>query len=93
MVIPFAAVALFGSLLPRIAAALTAVASLWIEMAFVITGQTATLGPMETWYGEVQKYWPNLAEVGILVLGISVAAALFQLGRQMWLSSSAQAET
>jgi molybdopterin-containing oxidoreductase family membrane subunit len=78
--------------LPRTAAALVAVASLWVALAFVITGQMASLGPMATWYGAVQVYRPNLAEVGILVLGIAVAAALFQLGRQAWLSSSAQAE-
>jgi len=92
MIAPFAAVALFGGRLPRTAAALIAVASLLVELAFVITGQMVSLGPMATWYGTVQEYWPNLAEVGILVLGIAVAAALFQLGRLAWLSSSAQAE-
>jgi len=92
MIAPFAAVALFGGRLPRSAAALIAVAILWVELAFVITGQMVSLGPLTTWYGAVQEYRPNLAEVGILVLGIAVAAALFQLGRQAWLGSSAQAE-
>ena len=92
MILPFAAVAFFGGRLPRTAAGLTAAASLWIELAFVITGQTVSLGPMATWYGAAQAYLPNLAEVGILVLGIAVAAALFQLGRQIWVNSSAQAE-
>ena len=92
MIIPFAAVALFGERVPRTAAALIAVAVLWVELAFVITGQSVSLGPMTSWYGTVQAYRPNLAEIGILVLGIAVAAALFQLGRQMWLSPSAPAE-
>jgi molybdopterin-containing oxidoreductase family membrane subunit len=92
MIAPFAAVALFGGNLPRSAAALIAVAILWVELVFVITGQMVSLGPLTTWYGAVQEYRPNLAEVGILVLGIAVAAALFQLGRQAWLGSSAQAE-
>ena len=92
MIAPLAVVALFGGHLPRTAAALIAVAILWVELAFVITGQMASLGPMATWYDAVQEYRPNLAEVGILVLGIAVAAALFQLGQQAWLGSSAQAE-
>ncbi|NNJ95426.1 MAG: polysulfide reductase [Halobacteria archaeon] len=91
MIAPLAVVALFGGRLPRTAAALVAAVSLWVVLAFVITGQMVTLGPMATWYGAVQAYRPNLAEVGILVLGIAVAAALFQLGRQAWLSSSPQA--
>jgi len=92
MIVPFAAVALFGGRVPRTAAALIAVAILWIELVFVITGQSASLGPMTAWYGTVQAYLPNLAEIGILVLGIAVAAALFQLGRQAWLGYPAQAE-
>ncbi len=93
MIAPFALVALFGGRLPRSSALLVAVASLWVELAFVITGQIVSLGPMATWYGAAaQAYRPNIAEVGILVLGIAVAAALFQLGRQAWLGSSAQAK-
>ncbi len=92
MIVPFAAVALFGDRLPRTAAIVLVAASLWIELAFVITGQMVSLGPMATWYGAAQTYLPNLAEVGILVLGIAVAAALFQLGRQIWVNSSAPAE-
>ena len=85
MIAAFAAVALFGGRFPLAAATLIAVAILWVELAFVITGQAVSLGPMATWYGAVQEYRPNLAEVGILVLGIAVSAALFQLGRQAWL--------
>ena len=92
MIVPFAAVALFGGRLQRTAAALIVVTSLWIVLAFVITGQMVSLEPMVTWYGAVQEYRPNLAEVGILMLGIAVAAALFQLGRQIWLGPSVQAE-
>ena len=92
MIVPFAAVALFGERVPRTAAALIAVAVLWIELVFVITGQSVSLGPMTAWYGTVQAYQPNLAEIGILVLGIAVAAALFQLGRQAWLGYPAHAE-
>ena len=91
MIVPLAAVALFAGHVPRTAAALVAAVSLWVMLAFVITGQMVTLGPMAAWYGAVQEYRPNLAEVGILVLGIAVAAALFQLGRQAWPGSSAQA--
>ncbi|MEA3410814.1 MAG: hypothetical protein U9R74_04660 [Pseudomonadota bacterium] len=92
MILPFAVVAFFGARLPRSAAALIVAATLWVEWAFVITGQEVSLGAMATWYGAVQSYQPNLAEVGILVLGIAVAAALFQLGRQIWLSPSGHAE-
>jgi molybdopterin-containing oxidoreductase family membrane subunit len=92
MIIPFVVVALIGERFARIAAALIIVSALWIELAFIITGQMASLGPMTTWYGPVQGYQPNLAEVGILVLGVAVAAALFQLGRQIWLGASPQAE-
>ncbi|WP_253182341.1 hypothetical protein [Aeromonas sp. DNP9] len=49
------------------------------EVAFVTSGQLASLGPKATWFGAVQHYVPNLAEIGILVLGISMAALLFQL--------------
>jgi len=51
------------------------------EVAFVISGQLVSLGPISTWFGAIQHYVPNLAEIGILVLGISVAALLFQLMR------------
>ena len=74
MIAPFAIVVLFGGRLPRSAAVLIAAASLWVELAFVITGQMTSLGPMATWYGAAQAYRPNLAEVAILVLGIAVAA-------------------
>ena len=92
MIVPYVIVALFGESMPRTAAGLIAVASLWVQLAFVIAGQMVSLGPMAAWHGAVQTYHPNLAEFGILVHGIAVAAALFQLGRQMWLPSSAQAE-
>ena len=93
MIVPFVLVALFGARLPSAGAALIVVSALWVELTFIITGQTAALGPMTTWHGHVQGYQPNLAEFGILVLGLAVAAALYQLGRQVWLGSSSQAES
>lgn len=92
MIAPFLVVALFGGRLPHTASVLTAAAALWVELTFIITGQSVTLGPMSTWFGTIQEYQPNLAEFGIFVLGFAVAAALFQLGRQVWLTSSASAE-
>ncbi|MCW8329188.1 hypothetical protein MD588_10255 [Photobacterium sp. SDRW27] len=50
---------------------------LLVELAFVIQGQQHVLGPKQTWLGMMQSYQPNLAEVGILVFGCSVAYLCF----------------
>ncbi len=48
-----------------------------IELSFVIQGQLIVLGPKQTWLGVFQSYMPNVAEVGILVFGCSVAYLCF----------------
>lgn len=68
-----------GGLVRRIMAAAVIATSLWIEPAFVIGGQMASLGPMATGFGPMQGYLPNLPEVAIFILGISVAPALIRL--------------
>lgn len=63
----------------KVAMLVTLLWSFLVEVAFVTSGQLVSLGPKSTWFGAVQHYVPNLAEIGILVLGISMAALLFQL--------------
>lgn len=63
----------------KVAMLVTLLWSFLAEVAFVTCGQLVSLGPKSTWFGAVQHYVPNLAEIGILILGISMAALLFQL--------------
>ncbi len=81
MFLLFAAAALAGGAASRIAGALVMIGSFWVLYGFIITGQLAVQGPMVGWYGEVTSFAPNLAEWAILLLGISVAAAVYQLGK------------
>ena len=46
---------------------------LWVELAFVVQAQMEVLGPNQTWLGTTQTYVPNVAEVGILLMGCSIA--------------------
>ena len=85
MLVLFAAAALAGGIASRISAALVMIGSFWVLYGFIITGQLVVQGPMVGWYGKVTSFAPNLAEVAILVLGISVAAAVYQLGRVLLL--------
>ncbi|MDZ7842762.1 MAG: polysulfide reductase [Gammaproteobacteria bacterium] len=81
----FAATAIAGGMVPRAAAALTLVGSFWVLFSFVITGQLWVLGANTSFFGEVSSFSPNLAEAGTIVLGLSVAAALYNLGRMFLL--------
>lgn len=81
-ILPFVVIALFAGFAPRVLAALGLAAALWVEYKFVITGQLVSLGPTANWFGDVQTYRPNVAELAILILGIAVAAALIKLGEQ-----------
>jgi hypothetical protein len=81
MFVLFAAAALAGVAASRVAGAVVMAASFWVLYSFIITGQLAVQGPMIGWYGEVTSFAPNLAEIAILVLGVSVAAAVYHLGR------------
>jgi hypothetical protein len=88
MFVLFAAAALAGVAASRVAGAVVMAASFWVLYSFIITGQLAVQGPMIGWYGEVTSFAPNLAEVAILILGVSVAAAVYQLGRLTLLEGS-----
>jgi len=81
MLVLFAAAALAGGIASRISAALVMIGSFWVLYGFIITGQLVVQGPMQGWYGAVTSFAPNLAEIAILVLGVSVAAAVYHLGR------------
>lgn len=91
MFVLFAAAALAGGVAARIAGALALIGSFWVLYGFIISGQLVVQGPMVGWYGEVTSFAPNLAEWAILVLGISVAAAVYQLGRLFLLEGGERA--
>ena len=93
MLAPLVVALLLGGRAPRLMAALVVAASLWIETAFVIGGQLASLGPVATWFGTVQGYLPNLSELAIFILGVSVAAALVRLGGQLLPAASPSSST
>ncbi|MEH6534213.1 MAG: hypothetical protein V7735_23165 [Photobacterium frigidiphilum] len=67
---------------PAISAMIALPTLLLVELAFVIQGQLQVLGPKQTWLGAMQSYQPNLAEVGILVFGCSVAYLSFYVFKQ-----------
>lgn len=75
--------ALIYKAMPAISAIIALPTLLLVELAFVIQGQLLVLGPQQTWFGVMQSYQPNLAEVGILVFGCSVAYLCFVVFRQM----------
>lgn len=83
----FAVTAIAGGMAPRVAAALTLVGSFWLLFSFVITGQLWVLGANTSFFGEVSSFSPNLAEAGTVVLGLSVAATLYNLGRMFLLEN------
>mgnify|MGYP003668588888 FL=1 len=59
--------------MPVLAALIAMPTLLFIELSFVIQGQLLVLGPKQTWLGSLQSYAPNMAEMGILAFGCSVA--------------------
>ncbi len=81
MPVLFALAALVGGVVPRIAATVTLVACFWTLYGFVIAGQRWVFGANTSFFGEVVTFTPNLAEAATLVLGLSVAAALYNLGK------------
>lgn len=70
---------------PAISALIALPVLLLIELAFVVQGQLQVLGPKQSWLGMVQNYAPNMAEIGILVFGCSVAYLCFYLLSRMLL--------
>ena len=86
MLVVFALAAVLGGMVPRIAGLLGLVGIYWVCHGFIITGQLSILGPQQVWYGEVTSFTPNAAEVAIIVLGLSVAGALYLLGRTFLLA-------
>jgi hypothetical protein len=82
MLLPFILALVLLQYAPRVLALIGILGVLWVQYSFIITGQLVSLGPAANWFGDVQTYRPNVAEVLILVLGIAVAAALIKLGDQ-----------
>jgi len=62
---------------PALSAIIALPTLLITELAFIIQGQVQVLGPKQTWLGAVQSYQPNLAELGILAFGCSIAYLCF----------------
>ncbi len=74
--------------MPVIAALVAMPTLLLIELSFVIQGQLIVLGPKQSWLGTLQSYIPNMAEIGILAFGCSVAyLCFFVLSRILELKS------
>jgi molybdopterin-containing oxidoreductase family membrane subunit len=65
--------------LPKISASLLLASVFSIELAFVIQGQNYVLGPKTTWFGISINYSPNIAEIGILVFGVSIAVIAYNV--------------
>ncbi|EOW9398006.1 hypothetical protein ACXAJL_001977 [Vibrio cholerae] len=65
--------------LPKISASLLLASVFSIELAFVIQGQNYVLGPKNTWFGTSINYSPNIAEIGILVFGVSIAVIAYNV--------------
>lgn len=63
--------------MPVVAASIAMPTLLLIELGFIIQGQLAVMGPKQSWFGSLQSYVPNTAEIGILVFGCSVAYLCF----------------
>ncbi len=57
----------------RIASLIMLISVFLLESLFVIQGQMIVLGPQTVWFGDMVFYAPNLPEIAILILGISVA--------------------
>jgi len=89
----FAATAIAGGTAPRIAAALTLVGSFWVLFGFTISGQLWVLGADQSFFGEVATFTPNLAELATIVLGLSVSATVYNLGRMFLLERHGSAPT
>lgn len=92
MPVLFAVAAIAGGAAPRIAAALTVVGCFWVLFSFIIVGQLWVLGASTSFFGELASFSPNLAEAGALLLGLSVAAALYNLGRVFLLDHGADTQ-
>ena len=92
MPVLFALTAMAGGALPRIAAALSVVGSYWVLFTFTITGHLWVLGGQRSFSGEITSFTPNFGEVGTLVLGLSIAAVLYNLGRVFLLEHHAGAK-
>jgi hypothetical protein len=84
MLIPFIAIGYALDRAPRLLAAVGLLGTFAVHYSFIVTGQLVALGPKANWHGDVQSYAPNLPELLILVLGISVAAALIKLGERLF---------
>lgn len=92
MPVLFAAIALAGGVLPRIMAAVALVSSFWVLFSFTITGQLWVLGANTSFFGQYVSFTPNLAEIGTIVLGLAVAATVYNLGKLLLLEGKAVAD-
>lgn len=88
MIVLFFAIAILGGLAPRITALVGLVGGYWALHTYIITGQLFVLGPRVVWDGQIAEYsFFHIGEIGTLVLGVALAAALYNLGRIFLLES------
>lgn len=81
MVLLFVATAIGGAWVPRLSAAVSVAGTFWALFSFVIAGQLWVLGANTSFFGHVATFRPNLAEAATLLLGLSVAALVYNVGR------------
>ena len=84
----FALAALIAGAVPRIAGSITLIACFGTLAGFVIDGQRWVFGANTSFFGDVVTFAPNLAEAATLVLGLSVAAAIYNLGKMVLLDGT-----
>ena len=85
----FAAAAIAGGAVPRIAGAMMLLGSFWVLFTSTITGQLWVLGAMTSFHGEIASFSLNFGEIGTFVLGMAVAAAFYNLGKVFLLEHDA----
>ena len=85
MLIPFvaivAAITVASAMRPLALLGLAGV--LWVQYSFILAGQLKPKGPQVNWYGELTSYMPNIWELAIFVLGVSLAAFIVKLGLKL----------
>lgn len=87
LALPLIVAAVFVQRAPRPMSLVVILGVLAIEYSVIVTGQLVSLGPAATWFGAVQSYRPNAAELAVFGLGVAVAAALIRVGNRLLLDS------
>ncbi len=86
MLVLFALAALLGARAPKLSSLSAMLGSFSVIYGFIITGQLTVKGPKVGWFGEITTFMPNWSELAVIVLGVSVAAAIFRFAGMFMLS-------